>query len=158
MTVDLGPPVGATAPDFVLPQDLGHSLSLKELVRSKPVLLLFYPTDFGMICSIEMKTFQNRLKEFSPKCQLVGISTNSARSHGDWSMGLKLEFPLLSDLDGSVCRQWGVLREDDSYMNGRAYRTVFLIDTNRVIRFKWVPDDSAYEPDYDQLLAQVNKL
>ena len=73
-------------------------------------------------------------------------------------MGLKLEFPLLSDLDGSVCRQWGVLREDDSYMNGRAYRTVFLIDTNMVIRFKWVPDDSSYEPDYDQLLAQVNKL
>lgn len=158
MSVNLGPPVGAKAPDFVLPQDLSHSLSLKELVRYKPVLLLFYPSDFGMICSIEMKTFQNRLREFEPKCQLVGISTNSARSHGDWSMGLKLEFPLLSDLDGRVCREWGVLREDDTYMNGRAYRTAFLVDTKMVIRFKWVPEDPSIEPDYDLLLAEVNRL
>jgi peroxiredoxin len=158
MSVNLGPPVGATAPDFELPEDLGHTLSLRELVSSKPVLLLFYPSDFGMICSIEMKTFQNRLKEFEPKCHLVGISTNSTRSHGDWSLGLKLEFPLLSDLDGHVCREWGVLREDDSYMNGRAYRTAFLVDTDMTIRFKWVPDDPSMEPDYDQLLAAVNRL
>ena len=158
MTVDLGPPVGAKALDFDLPQDMNGSLSLKGLVRSKPVLLLFYPSDFGMICSIEMKTFQSRLSEFEPKCHLIGISTNSSRSHGDWSLGLRLEFPLLSDLDGRVCREWGVLREDGSYMNGRAYRTVFLIDTSMTIRYKWVPDDPSFEPDYDQLLAEVNKL
>ena len=158
ITVDLGPPVGAKAPDFNLPQDLNSSLSLNELVRSKPVLLLFYPSDFGMICSIEMKTFQNRLSEFRPKCHLVGVSTNSSRSQGDWSMGLGLKFPLLSDLDGRVCREWGVLREDSSYMNGRAYRTVFLVDSNMIIRYKWVPDDPSYEPDYDRLLAEVNKL
>jgi peroxiredoxin Q/BCP len=158
MTADLGPPVGAKAPDFTLPRDINGSLSLSELVRSKPVLLLFYPSDFGMICSIEMKTFQNRLSEFEPKCHLIGISTNSVRSHGDWSIGLKLQFPLLSDLDGRVCKEWGVLVEDDGYMDGRAYRTAFLIDTEMVIRYKWVPDDPSYEPDYDRLLAEVRKL
>jgi peroxiredoxin Q/BCP len=158
MTVDLGPPLGAKAPDFSLPMDINTILSLRELVKSKPVLLLFYPSDFGMICSIEMKTFQNRLSEFEPKCHLIGISTNSVRSHGDWSIGLRLQFPLLSDLDGQVCKEWGVLVEDNGYMDGRAYRTAFLIDTEMIIRYKWVPDDPAYEPDYDRILAEVRKL
>ena len=43
-------------------------------------------------------------------------------------------------------------------MDGRAYRTAFLIDMDMIIRYKWVPDDPSYEPDYDQLLAEVNKL
>jgi len=158
MTVDLGPPVGARAPDFSLPRDFNAELSLSELARSKPVLLLFYPSDFGMICSIEMKTFQNRLSEFEPKCHLIGISTNSAHSHGDWSIGLKLQFPLLSDSDGRVCREWGMLVQDGGYMDGRAYRAAFLVDTEMVIRYKWVPDDPSYEPDYDQLLAEIRKL
>ena len=158
MAIDLGPPVGGRAPNFSLPQDINSSLSLSEMVRSKPVLLLFYPSDFGMICSIEMKTFQNRLSEFEPKCHLIGVSTNSVRSHGDWSIGLKLHFPLLSDLDGKVCREWGVLVEDDGYMDGRAYRAAFLVDTHMIVRYKWVPDDPSYEPDYDRLLAEVRKI
>jgi peroxiredoxin len=158
MTVEMGPRLGSRAPDFSLPQDLNSSLSLSELVRSKPTLVLFYPSDFGMICSIEMKTFQKRLNEFERKCQLVGISTNSVRSHGDWSIGLDLHFPLLSDLDGHVCREWGVLVENEGYMNGRAYRTVFLVDQEMIVRFKWVPDDPSQEPDYDLILDEVNRL
>ena len=158
MPVDLGPPVGANAPDFTLPQDIDTSLTLSELVRSKPVLVLFYVADFGMICSIEMKTFQKRLPEFEPMCQLVGISTNSVRSHGDWGMGLGLGFPLLSDLDMLVCQDWGVLVEDGTYMDGLAYRSAFLVDADMVVRYKWIPDDPSYEPDYDRLLAEVRKL
>lgn len=158
MTVDLGPRVGAKAPDFSLPKDINDSLSLSELVKTKPVLLLFYPSDFGMICSVEMKTFQSRLSEFKPFCHLIGISTNSVRSQGAWSMALKLDFPLLSDLDGHVCKEWGVLVEEQGFMEGRAYRTAFLIDTNMIVRYKWVPDDPSYEPDYDRLLTEVRKL
>jgi peroxiredoxin len=158
MAIDLGPQVGAKAPDFSLPEDINNSLSLSDLVRSKPVLILFYPSDFGMICSIEMKTIQHMLHEFEPKCHVIGISTNSVRSHGDWSIGLDIHFPLLSDLDGHVCREWGVLVENEGYMNGRAYRTVFLVDGEMIVRYKWVPDDPSYEPDYDRLLAEVLRL
>jgi peroxiredoxin len=158
MTVDLGPPVGSIAPDFTLPQDINSSLTLSELVKNKPVLVLFYVADFGMICSIEMKTFQKRLSEFKPMCQLVGISTNSVHSHGDWGMGLGLDFPLLSDLDMQASQDWGVLVEDGTYMDGLAYRSAFLVDTNMIVRFKWIPDDPSQEPDYDNLLAEVRKL
>lgn len=158
MTRDLGPPIGATAPDFTLPQDINSTLTLSEMVRRKPVLILFYVADFGMICSIEMKTFQSRLSEFEPLCQLVGISTNSVHSHGAWGMGLKLGFPLLSDLDMRTCQDWGVLVEDGTYMDGLAYRSAFLVDKDMIVRYKWVPDDPAHEPDYDLLLAEVRKL
>ena len=51
-----------------------------------------------------------------------------------------------------------MLVQDGGYMDGRAYRAAFLVDCKMVIRFKWVPDDPAYEPDYDQLLAEIRKL
>ena len=111
-----------------------------------------------MICSIEMKTFQNRLSEFEPICHLIGISTNSIRSHGDWSMGLKLGFPALVGPGWARVPGMGRAVEDGSYMDGRAYRTAFLVDTDMIVRYKWVPDDPSYEPDYDQLLAEVTKL
>jgi peroxiredoxin len=158
MTIDLGPLVGTQAPDFSLPQGIDSSLTLSDLVTTKPTLLLFYPSDFGMMCSIEMRTFQDRFAEFDPLCHLIGISTNSVRSHGDWSIGLKLQFPLLSDLDGQVSKEWGLLCQDEGYLKGRAYRAVFLIDTGQTVRFKWVPDDASYEPDYDQLLEELRKL
>jgi peroxiredoxin len=158
MTLDLGPPVGAKAPDFTLPKDINDTLTLSELVRTKPVLLLFYVADFGMMCSVEMKTFQSRLSEFEPLCHLIGISTNTIRSQGSWSTGLKLEFPLLSDLGGRVSSEWGVLFEEGEYYEGMAHRSVFLVDSNMIVRYKWVPDDPSYEPDYDWLLAEVLKL
>ncbi|HEY3420039.1 MAG TPA: redoxin domain-containing protein [Methanomassiliicoccales archaeon] len=158
MAVVLGPPTGTKAPDFILPAGMDVSISLSELVRSKPALVLFYPSDFGMICSIEMKTFQNRLHQFALRCHLIGISTNTVRSHGDWSIGLGLQFPLLSDLDGRVSREWGLLIEDEGYMNGRAYRAAFLVDGKMIIRYRWVPEDPSYEPDYDALLAEVQRL
>ena len=150
--------MGAKAPDFTLPIDDDTKLRLSELVRSKPVLLLFYPSDFGMMCSIEMKTFQKRLHEFAPYCQLVGIGTNSTHSHGEWSLELGLDFPLLSDLDGRVCKEWGVLCEAGDFMDGRAYRSVFLIDKDMTVRYKWVPDDPSYEPGYGRLLSEVRSL
>jgi peroxiredoxin len=55
-------------------------------------------------------------------------------------------------------QDWGVLVEDGTYMDGLAYRTAFVVDKNMVIRYKWVPDDPSYEPDYDRLLAEVRKL
>jgi thioredoxin-dependent peroxiredoxin len=158
MSVNRGPDVGAKAPDFSLPKDMNSTLCLSELARSKPVLLIFYPSDFGMMCSIELKTFQNRSAEFAPHCHLVGVSTNSTRSQGDFSLGLGLDFPLVSDLDGKVSKAWGVLCENGDFMDGRAYRSVFLVDEKMTVRFKWIPDDPSYEPDYDQLLAEVRKV
>jgi peroxiredoxin len=65
---------------------------------------------------------------------------------------------LLSDLDGQVCKEWGLLSVDESYLKGRSFRAVFLIDARQIIQFKWVPDDPSYEPDYDHLLEELRKL
>ncbi len=45
---------GGQGPDFELPDDAGNRLRLSDLCRERVVLLLFYPADFGMICSIQM--------------------------------------------------------------------------------------------------------
>ena len=67
--------------------------------------------------------------------QLFGISRDSLASHERFSAKLELPYPLLSDRDGSVCREYGVLKEKNMY--GKKVlgveRSTFVIDANRII-------------------------
>ncbi len=54
-----------------------------------------------------------------------------------WALSLGgISFPLLSDFwpHGRVAREYGVLRENESRLNGHNNRTVVLIDAEGVIR------------------------
>lgn len=153
-----GLPLGTVAPDFHLPNEYGHSVILKELLGTKPVLLAFYPSDFGVMCNMEMMALRDRFPVLKGICHLLGISTNTTYSHGAWSDNLKLPFPLLSDLDGEVSKKYNVWPEDNGYLEGRSLRAVFILDPKGVIRYCWAPDDPGLEPDYDELTMVLRDL
>jgi peroxiredoxin len=50
------PLVGEVVPDFVLPEAFGGTVRLSDLLRQGHVLLAFYPSDFEVICSVELRT------------------------------------------------------------------------------------------------------
>lgn len=60
---------------------------------------------------------------------MVGISVNKPAANADFARKLSLTFPLLSDTDKKVSRQYGVL----SFFRV-ARRTTFVIDVEGVIR------------------------
>lgn len=66
---------------------------------------------------------------------LFGISRDSLASHERFSAKLELPYPLLSDKDGSVCLQYGVLKEKNMY--GKKVmgveRSTFIIDANGIV-------------------------
>jgi peroxiredoxin Q/BCP len=122
--------VGMPAPDFELPSTLGRKVTLKEF-RGKRVILYFYPKDDTPGCTMEACAFRDNLPRFDVKEGVVlGVSLDDELSHQRFLQKYNLNFPLLSDVDAAVSRQYGVYKEKNLY--GRSFwgieRTTFVID------------------------------
>jgi peroxiredoxin 2/4 len=140
--------VGQPAPDFDMASTKNIE-TLKENVKlsdyaGKWVVLLFYPLDFTFVCPTELTAFSDRYEEFQGiGAEIVGVSTDSVYSHRAWIQTPKdkggvegLQYPLASDMTGSVAEKYGVLVDGA----GIALRGLFIIDPNGVLKYSVVHD------------------
>ncbi|MDH3229985.1 MAG: thioredoxin-dependent thiol peroxidase [Alphaproteobacteria bacterium] len=135
MTVD----AGDKAPEFKLPTDGGGELSLSAL-KDKPVVLYFYPKDDTSGCTKEAMGFRDALAAFGKAgAAVVGVSKDSVARHDRFKAKHELNFPLVSDEDGTLCSAYGVWVEKSMY--GRKYmgieRATFLIGGDGRIARVW---------------------
>ena len=92
------PQVGDVAPAFDLPAFPEGRVQLKQFKGRKNVVLYFYPRDNTPGCTTEACDFRDRLATFdSAETVVLGISTDSPKSHEKFSEKHSLPFPLLSD-------------------------------------------------------------
>jgi peroxiredoxin Q/BCP len=131
--------VGDTAPDFTLPADGGHSVSLSAF-KGKNVVLYFYPKDDTSGCTKEALEF-NALRGAFEKANsvVIGMSPDPVKSHDKFKAKYDLSFPLVADEEKSALEAYGVWVEKSMY--GRKYmgveRTTILIDTDGKIAAIW---------------------
>lgn len=130
---------GDNAPDFKLPTDGGGELSLSAFNGSK-VVLYFYPKDDTSGCTKEAMGFRDALPAFETAgTRVIGVSKDSVARHDKFKAKYDLDFPLVSDEDGSLCEAYGVWVEKSMY--GRKYmgieRSTFLIDGDGRIARVW---------------------
>lgn len=150
--------VGMMAPDFELPSDEGWMFHLDDERRASPILLLFYPSDFGIVCSLEMKTFLEMNDELAAKgLRLVGISRNSVQTHRQWKESLGIPFLLLGDDDGQVCLRYAGLQES-GLLKGMPRRSAFIVDRERVIRYAWVSHIEGMPPKFEEIRGLLSSL
>lgn len=131
--------------------------SLDQFIGKKHVIFFFYPLDFTFVCPTEILAFQEKIDEFEKRnVAVVGCSIDSKFSHWAWlntelkNGGIKgVKFPIVSDLSKSISSNFDVLAgeydyNDDGEMvfNGApvAYRGLFLIDKNGIVRHQVVND------------------
>ncbi len=100
---------GNAAPNFILKDETGKEFELYKNLDKK-ILLVFYPEDDTPVCSAQLTEYNNNLDELIKSgIKVVGISTNSVQSHSNFCNKLELNFPLLSDENKSVSRQYDAL-------------------------------------------------
>jgi len=153
--------VGKKAPSFsakaVLGENIIEDFSLDQFIDNKYVVFFFYPKDFTFVCPTELHRFQEELAEFEKRnVAVVGCSTDSEFSHWAWLQTPKakggiqgVQYPLVADINKTISSSYDVLAgeefigEDGSIeVEGElvAYRGLFLIDKNGVVRHQVVND------------------
>jgi thioredoxin-dependent peroxiredoxin len=121
--------VGDIVEDFKLPDESGQMRSLGELLAGGPVVLFFYPAAMTSGCTRESCHFRDLKSEFETAgAQRVGISLDTVEKQKQFSDKHGFDYPLLSDTEGTVARQFGVKR---SISLLKTKRSTFVIDTDR---------------------------
>lgn len=100
---------GEIAPNFILKDEKGKNFELYKNL-DKNVLLAFYPKDDTPVCSTQLTDYNDHLDEFIQNgIRVIGISTDTVESHSSFCRKLKLNFPLLADVDKKVSRQFDAI-------------------------------------------------
>ena len=123
--------VGDVAPDFTLPDHAGRSVRLRDLIGERTVVLYFYPKDETPGCTLEARAFRDSYERFTAEgAEVVGVSSDSVRSHRRFAARHDLPFLLLSDKDGVVRERYGV----EKTLGLLPGRVSYVIDRSGVVR------------------------
>ncbi|MCF8256736.1 MAG: peroxiredoxin [Flavobacteriales bacterium] len=145
--------VGDMAPDFELKDKDGQKVKLSDYRGKQSVVVYFYPKDETPGCTAQACSFRDSYEDFKAAgAEVIGISSDTGRSHTDFAAHHRLPFILLSDIIGKVRKAYGAY----DLLGLIPGRVTFVIDRDgRVIhRF-----DSQLSPKkhIDEALAKLQK-
>jgi peroxiredoxin len=157
---------GTTAPDFTLPgtspnQDETQvsEFTLESALQRGPVIVNFYLFDFHPECTENLCDLHDLAWfDLDESITVFGISTDRSFSQRAFAEDEQLAFALLSDSDGSVAGAYDVFYEEFNGHKQIAKRSVFLIDTDRTIRYAWCTEDPTVQPDWSAVKEVLDQL
>ncbi len=127
---------GDKAPAFTAQDQNGNTIKFSDY-KGKKVALYFYPKDDTPGCTKEACNFRDNYSMLKKKgIEVLGVSTDSVKSHAKFADKFELSFPLVADEDKKIVEAYGVWGEK-KFM-GKTYmgtnRVTFLIDEKGVIQ------------------------
>jgi thioredoxin-dependent peroxiredoxin len=125
--------VGDKAPGFSLTDQNGRLFNLENLLLKKALVIYFYPKDETAGCTKQACAFRDHYQDFKDAgAEVIGISSDSAESHGSFADHHKLPFTLLSDSGGEIRKRFGVPADLMGIIPGRV---TYIIDKQGVIKY-----------------------
>ena len=109
-------------------------------LKGKWTVLYFYPKDNTPGCTTQAQNFRDQINEFAAlDCQIIGVSRDSIKSHGNFIDKQSLPFPLISDPEETLCELFGVMKLKNMY--GKQVRGIerstFLINPKGILVQEW---------------------
>jgi peroxiredoxin len=175
---------GQQAPDFTAPIVHGNyegdeftladtirvdNFSLEDVLGDGPIVLAFFPGTYTPVCKDEMSEFSNYSEEFQEHgAQIFGISVDIPFTQNQFADQYGIDFPLLSDSNEEIIEKYDVVDEDQSSLEEFGYqyegplqiaqRSVFVLDENGEITYRWVSDAQTDLPNFDEVMEEVRKV
>jgi glutaredoxin-dependent peroxiredoxin len=152
--------VGDKALDFILPDIELKPRTLKEFLGKK-VVLAFFVGAFTSTCTKEVCEFRDSMARLVDlNAQVVGISVNDPFSNRAFAEKNRLPFPVLSDYNREVIKQWGLELFDFAGLKGYtvAKRSIFILDETGIVRYIWISEDPSVEPNYDEIQKALEQI
>jgi peroxiredoxin Q/BCP len=126
---------GDSIPSFQLNDQNGNVFNSDDIIGEKPVVIYFYPKDFTPGCTKEACSFRDSYEDFKEiGAEVIGISSDSEKSHAKFSSKYNLPFILLSDANGRVRKKFEIKKNLLGLVPGRE---TFVIDAQGKLIFKF---------------------
>jgi len=152
--------VGSKAPEFSL-IDTNREVKTLDDFKGKKTVIAFFPAAFSSTCEQEMCSFRDSMAELNNlDAHVVGISVDGPFTNAAFVSRNNLMFPILSDYRREAVHAYGITLENFAGLEGynTAQRSVFILDKNGVVAFKWIADNPGIEPDYDLVKNELSKI
>lgn len=108
--VDRALNVGDPIPSFVLPNAIGQSIDIHDVLKAGPVVLSFYRGGWCPYCNLELRALQQFLPQFQDYgATLVAISPQTPDNSLSTVEKDELSFEVLSDVGNQVTRKFGLV-------------------------------------------------
>jgi len=151
--------VGDKAPSFEL-VDTDLKMRTLDEFKGKKVVLSFFVAASSPVCTNEMCTFRDSLSELSGLgAQVVAISNDGPFANKAFAEKYNLKFPVLGDYKSKTIRDYDILMPHLLHVKDydAAKRSVFIVDENGKIVYKWVSDNPLVEPNYNEIKDFLKK-
>ena len=145
--------VGDPAPDFKLADTELKMRALDEFKGGK-IVISFIVAASSPVCEAELCTFRDSYQEMNNLgVQVVAISNDGPFANKAFSEKHNFNFPLLADYTSKTIRDYDILMPDLLHIKdyNAAKRSVFIINEDGKIGYKWVSEDPLKEPNYDEI-------
>lgn len=153
---------GDRAPDFTVPLAGGNGyddvseFTLSAVIGDGPIVLAFVPGAFTSGCTEEMCTFGSELGSFEAlDASVYGVSVDLPFAQNVWIAREGFGVPMLSDWNRDVTRLYDVVYEDMYGSIESAQRSVFVIDSDGIVTYRWVREDG--NPQFDPFVDDVRE-
>lgn len=146
---------GDKAPAFiVLAQDFSEVNA--EAWKGKTTVFATVPSLDTGVCDAETKRFNDEAAKFGDKVNFVTVSCDLPFAQKRWCSVTNVDkVKILADhRDHSFGQAYGVLVKETGFL----WRAVFVVDQNGVVQYAEYVPEMGKHPNYDAILATVNKL
>jgi glutaredoxin-dependent peroxiredoxin len=151
--------VGQAAPDFALYDNEKNKVTLSEQ-KGNNVVLLFFPAAFTGVCTAELCSVRDNLKNYeNVNAKVYGISVDSVFTLNKFKQEQNLNFPLLSDFNREASKAYDSLYETFVFdMQGVSKRSAFVVDKVGIIRYAEVLENAGEQPNFEAINQALQTL
>jgi len=151
--------IGDKAPVFTLTSSDLKPASLSDYAGQN-VVLLFFPMAFTSVCTEELCSTRDNIATYKGlDAQVLGISVDSPFTLAKFKEDQSLNFPLLSDFNKEVSRNYGSIYEEFVMgLRGVSKRSAFVIDKEGTVQYAEVLESAGDQPDFKAVQAALAAL
>lgn len=122
--------IGERCPEIGFDNQHGKAIPFKEIRGHKNMVFFFYPKNFTPGCTKEACVFRDNYEEFQAyNCEVIGVSSDSERSHLAFSNTFNLNYHLIADRKEELRALFGVPKNLFGLVPGRV---TFVIDNKGI--------------------------
>jgi peroxiredoxin len=155
-------PIGAAFPRIQAQDHLVNPRTNENLMGENGLLYLFVrSSDWWPFCKKQLVQLQAYKKRFAELGVNVAVMTyDSVDKNAKFAKQFKINFPILSDTNGTTAIAFGILNE--KYPVGhRAYGIphpgIFFVDSKGLVKGKFAEEDFRDRPDFDDVFQFVSE-